>query len=175
MRRLKPLSHLDCKYEKLKTTLVNWELAYGRVSDKNLTRDSIIFIFSLFHPRLRLQGSGTPETSWTRYLCSIFQLLLGLKIHPQKKVSTPHSGFLREAEAYTQLTHLWWSRNELLHTDRGWGCLYRNAEASSVGPGVFLLPLLVLWSGVHAEFSDSPALPVYKVQTQRQNCALYQW
>lgn len=58
--------------------------------------------------------------------------------------------------------------------DRRWGCLYRNAEASSVGPGLFLLPLPVLWSRVHAEFSDSPALPVHKVKTQKQSCVLYQ-
>nr|XP_020453932.1 major facilitator superfamily domain-containing protein 10 isoform X4 [Monopterus albus] len=44
---------------------------------------------------------------------------------------------------------------------------YRNAKASNVGPGLFLLPLPVLWSGVYPEFSDSPALPVYKYAARK--------
>lgn len=49
---------------------------------------------------------------------------------------------------------------------------YRNAEASSFGPGLFLLLVFVLRSGVHSELSDSPALPFYKVGAQRLSCEL---
>lgn len=49
---------------------------------------------------------------------------------------------------------------------------YRNAEASSFGPGLFLLLVFVLRSGVHPELSDSPAFPFYKVGAQSLSCEL---
>lgn len=45
--------------------------------------------------------------------------------------------------------------------------LHRNAEASSFGPGLFLLFVLVLWSGVHPEFSNSPTFSFYEVRGHR--------
>lgn len=49
--------------------------------------------------------------------------------------------------------------------------LHRNAEASSFGPGLFLLLVLVLWSGVHPEFSNSPTFSFYEVWGHRSSFA----
>lgn len=55
-----------------------------------------------------------------------------------------------------------WSA-ELWPTDTRWISLNRNAETSAAGPGLLLLPLPVLRSGVHTEFSDPPALSLHEV------------
>lgn len=100
--------------------------------------------------RRRLLGVRTPQTSSARYLCSALQLSAGQKIRPPQKVSIGPAGFQRDADTHSQIRGVDFF-------------LCRDAEASDAGPGLLLLPLLVLWTGVHAQFPDSPALPVYKV------------
>lgn len=70
-------------------------------------------------------------------------------------------------QRFTTIWHIYKAWMYFVTLTGMWECLYRNAEASGVGSGLFLLPFPVLWSGVHAEFSDSPTLPLYKVRTQR--------
>lgn len=114
------------------------------------------FILGSFNRVWGLQGPSEPIIFVPFYSC--YQI----KRPTFKKKCVLHM----DSSMRQELTHIW-PIIELWHVDWNWACLYRNAETTCVGPGLFLLPLPVLWSGIHIEFSDTPTLPIYKVWSQR--------